>query len=63
MLVCLSQLDWPANMEAFTLKVSIVRSVCDCALFYVGEVYKSLKREDMFDCEGRFRATEKVGQK
>ena len=37
-----------------------MKSVCDCALYYVLEVYGSLKTEDMFDKQGRFRATEKV---
>ncbi len=54
------QLEWPAKAEAFTLKVSVVRSVCDCALYYVTEVYRRLNPEDMFDEQGQFRATQKV---
>ena len=55
------ELEWPSRVEAFTFMVAIVRSACECALFYVGEVYKSLDSEDMFDERRMFRATEKVG--
>ena len=54
------QLEWPAKAEAFTFKISVVRSVCECALFYVSEVYNRLRPEDLFNQQGRFRATEKV---
>ncbi len=54
------QLEWSANAEAFTFKISVVRNVCECAQFYVSEVYNRLKPEDMLDEQGCFRATEKV---
>ncbi len=54
------QLEWPAKAEAFTFKISVVKSVCECALFYVSEVYNRLRPEDMFNQQGNFRATEKV---
>ncbi|XP_064406610.1 protein unc-13 homolog D-like isoform X2 [Halichondria panicea] len=54
------ELEWPAKAEAFTFKISVVRSVCECALFYVSEVYNRLRPEDMFNQQGRFRATEKL---
>ncbi|XP_064406965.1 protein unc-13 homolog D-like isoform X2 [Halichondria panicea] len=54
------ELEWSANAEAFTFKISVVRNVCECAQFYVSEVYNRLRPEDMLDEQGRFRATEKL---
>ena len=54
------QLDWPAKAEAFTFMISVVRNVCECALFYVSEACNCLRPEDMHDGQGHFRATEKV---
>ncbi|XP_064406997.1 protein unc-13 homolog 4B-like isoform X2 [Halichondria panicea] len=54
------ELEWPAKAEAFTFKIFVVKSVCECALFYVSEVYNRLRPEDMFNQQGNFRATEKL---
>ena len=53
-------LEWPVASVAYGLAVSVMQKVSECALFYVGEVFRRLSREDMFDEKGRFRATEKV---
>ena len=53
-------LEWPIASVAYGLAVSVMQKVSECALFYVGEVFKRLNREDMFNEKGRFRATEKV---
>ena len=53
-------LDWPVASVAYGLAVSVMQKVSECALFYVGELFRNLNREDMFDEKGRFRATEKV---
>ena len=53
-------LEWPIASVAYGHAVSVMQAISECALFYVEEVFKKLGREDIFDREGRFRATEKV---
>ena len=53
-------LDWPVASVAYGLAVSVMQKISECALFYVGEVFRKLSHDDMFDEKGRFRATEKV---
>ena len=53
-------LEWPVAAEAYGYAISVVEGISECALFYVGEVFKKLTHRDMFDENGHFRATEKV---
>ena len=53
-------LQWPVASVAYGHAISVVQGICECALFYVGEVFKKLSHDDMFDEKGQFRATEKV---
>ena len=53
-------LEWPVASEAYGYAISVVEGISDCALFYVGEVFRKLTDKDMFDEKGHFRATEKV---
>ena len=53
-------LEWPVASEAYGYAISVVVGISDCALFYVGEVFRKLTNKDMFDEKGHFRATEKV---
>jgi len=53
-------LNWPVPAVAYGFTVTVMESICDCALFYVGAVYQSLADSDMYDERGRFRATEKL---
>ena len=53
-------LEWPVASVAYGHAVYVMQAISECALFYVGEVVKKLGREDMFDENGRFRASEKV---
>ena len=53
-------LEWPVASVAYGYAIFIVEAIGKCALFYVGEVFKKLSHEDMFDEKGQFRATEKV---
>ena len=41
---------------------SNLQTICDSALFYVKEVYSSLRKEDLYDQNGQFHASEKVCQ-
>ena len=53
-------LEWPVASVAYGYAISVVQGISECALFYVGEVFKKLSHADMFDEKGQFRATEKV---
>ena len=53
-------LDWPVASVAYGFAVSVMQKISECALFYVGESFRKLGHDDMFDKSGRFRATEKV---
>lgn len=54
-------LDWPEPSVAYGYSLSIMEQICDCAQFYVSEVFRSLEdRNIMYDEQGRFRASEKV---
>ena len=53
-------LEWPDASVAYGYAVSVVQKISECALYYVGEVFKKLSHKDMFDEKGRFRASEKV---
>ena len=53
-------LEWPVASEAYGFAVSVMQKISECSLFYVGEVFRKLNHDDMFDEKGRFRATEKV---
>ena len=53
-------LEWPVASVAYGYAVSVVQGISESALFYVGEVFKKLSHNDMFDERGQFRATEKV---
>ena len=54
-------LDWPIASVAYGYCLSIMERICECAQFYVGEVFQSLQdRNIMYDDQGRFRASEKV---
>ena len=52
-------LDWPDASVAYGLMVHMIQEICDCAQYYVGELYRSLT--DHFDEEGKFLTSEKVG--
>ena len=53
-------LEWPIASVAYGYAIAVVQGISECALFYVGEVFKKLSHHDMFDEKGQFRATEKV---
>ena len=53
-------LEWPVASVAYGHAVAVMEGISECALFYVGEVFKKLRRDDIFDEKGRFRATKKV---
>ena len=53
-------LEWPIASVAYGYAVTVIQGIGECALFYVGEVFKKLSHKDMFDEKGQFRATEKV---
>ena len=53
-------LQWPVPTEAFGYAMSLIKNMCTCAIYYVGEVFSSLRAEDWTDDQGRFRASEKV---
>ena len=53
-------LEWPIASVAYGHAVTVVQGISECALFYVGEVFKKLSHNDMFNEKGQFRATEKV---
>ena len=55
-----NNLEWPVASEAYDYAISVMKGICDCALFYVGEVFKRIDHDDMFDKNGQFRATKKV---
>ena len=56
-------LEWPVASVAYGFGVSVMQKITECSLFYVGEVFKKLTHEDMFDENGRFKASEKVESK
>ena len=51
-------LDWPDASVSYGLMVTMIQKMCDCAQYYVGELYESLENE--YDEEGKFLASEKV---
>ena len=53
-------LNWPEAIAAYGFASTMMEEVNKCAQFYVEEVAKRLTPEDVFDEQGRFRATEKV---
>ena len=53
-------LEWPIASVAYGYAVIVIQGISECALFYVGEVFKKLSHNDMFNEKGQFRATEKV---
>lgn len=54
-------LEWPVLSERLLFTVAVVKEAIGCAMSYIETVFKSMKREYIFDSEGKFRATEKVG--
>ena len=53
-------LNWPEAITAYGFASTMMEEINKCAQFYVEEVAKRLTHEDVFDEQGRFRATEKV---
>lgn len=53
-------LNWPEPIAAYGFASTVMEEINKCAQFYVEEVAKRLTYEDVFDEQGRFRATEKV---
>lgn len=53
-------LNWPEAIAAYGFASTMMEEVNKCAQFYIEEVAKRLTPEDVFDEQGRFRATEKV---
>ena len=54
-------LNWPEAIAAYGFASLMMEEINKCVQFYVEEVAKRLTSEDVFDENGRFRATEKVG--
>ena len=53
-------LNWPEAIVGYGFASTVMEEINKCAQFYVEKVAKRLTNEDVFDEEGRFRATEKV---
>lgn len=55
-------LNWPVASEAYGYAVSLVENMCSCASLFIEEVFAGLQPKDFVDDQGRFKASEKVGQ-
>ena len=53
-------LEWPQAIAAYGFASNVMEEINSCAQFYVEKVAKRLTSEDVFDEQGKFRATEKV---
>ena len=57
-----NDLEWPVPSERLMFTVAVVKEATDCAMIYIDTVFESMKVEYIFDSEGKFRATDKVGR-
>ena len=53
-------LNWPEPIAGYGFASTVMEEINKCAQFYIEEVAKRLTSEDVFNEQGRFRATEKV---
>ena len=53
-------LEWPEAIAAYGFASNMMEEINTCAQFYVEKVAKRLNHEDVFDEQGKFRASEKV---
>ena len=53
-------LEWPEMIAAYGFASIMMEEISTCAQFYVEKVAKRLSHEDVFDEQGKFRASEKV---
>jgi hypothetical protein len=52
-------LQWPRAAESYSYTAAIVQHICDCAVYYAGQVYTRVTNEDIYK-DGQFHASEKL---
>ena len=53
-------MEWPEMIAAYGFASIMMEEISACAQFYVEKVAKRLNHQDIFDEQGKFRASEKV---